>query len=36
MDVSMPEIHKALLGEQSAQETLDAMAKGLAEFECVR
>ncbi|MEA3335044.1 MAG: extracellular solute-binding protein [Chloroflexota bacterium] len=36
MDVLMLEIHKALLGDQSAQEALDAMAEGLSEFECVR
>ena len=34
VDVSTSEIHKALTGEQSAQEALDAMAKELAEFEC--
>ena len=36
VDVSTAEIHKALTGGQSAQEALDAMATGLAEFECVR
>ncbi len=36
MDVGLAEIHKALLGEQNAQEALDAMAAGLSEFECVR
>jgi len=36
VDVATAEIHKALTGGQSAQEALDAMAKGLAEFECVR
>lgn len=36
VDVSTAEIHKALTGGQSAQEALDAMAKNLAEFECVR
>ncbi|HEY66297.1 MAG TPA: extracellular solute-binding protein [Caldilineae bacterium] len=35
VDVAIAEIHKALAGEQTAQEALDAMAKGLAEFECV-
>lgn len=36
VDVSTAEIHQALTGGQSAQEALDAMATGLAEFECVR
>ena len=35
MDVGLAEIHKALLGEQTAQEALDNMATGLAEYECV-
>jgi multiple sugar transport system substrate-binding protein len=35
VDVSTSEVHKALGGEQSPQEALDAMAKGLSEFECV-
>jgi multiple sugar transport system substrate-binding protein len=35
VDIGTAEVHKALAGEQSAQEALDAMAKGLAEFECV-
>ena len=34
VDISTAEVHKALAGEQSAQEALDAMAEGLAEFEC--
>jgi len=34
VDVSIAEIHKALAGEQSAQQALDNMAKGLANFEC--
>ena len=36
MDVGLSEIQKALIGDQSAQEALDAMAAGLSEFECVR
>jgi multiple sugar transport system substrate-binding protein len=36
VDVSTAEIHKALTGGQTAQEALDAMAAGLADFECVR
>ncbi len=36
VDKSTAEIHKALTGGQTAQEALDATARGLAEFECVR
>ena len=36
VDVAIAEVHKALTGGQTAQEALDAMAAGLAEFECVR
>ena len=36
VDISTAEVHKALTGEQTAQQALDAMAKGLAQFECVR
>jgi multiple sugar transport system substrate-binding protein len=36
VDIAIAELHKALTGGQSAQEALDATAKGLAEFECVR
>jgi len=35
VDIGQTEIHKALAGAQSAQEALDNMAVGLAEFECV-
>lgn len=36
VDIAAAEVHAALAGQQSAQEALDAMAKGLSEFECVR
>jgi multiple sugar transport system substrate-binding protein len=36
VDIASVEIQKALTGEQTAQEALDAMAAGLADFECVR
>jgi multiple sugar transport system substrate-binding protein len=36
VDIAAAELHKALTGGQGAQEALDAMAEGLAEFECVR
>ncbi len=36
VDVAIAEVHKALTGGQTAQQALDAMAAGLAEFECVR
>ncbi len=36
VDVTAAELQKALTGGQTAQEALDAMAAGLAEFECVR
>jgi len=35
VDIGQTEFHKALAGEQTAQEALDNMASGLAEFECV-
>ena len=35
VDIGTAEVHKALAGEQTAQEALDNMALGLAEFECV-
>ena len=35
VDIGQTEVHKALAGAQSAQEALDNMATGLAEFECV-
>ncbi|WP_054521262.1 extracellular solute-binding protein [Thermanaerothrix daxensis] len=34
VDVTIAEVHKALAGEQTAQQALDNMAKGLAQFEC--
>jgi multiple sugar transport system substrate-binding protein len=36
VDIAAVEIQKALNGEQTAQEALDATAAGLADFECVR
>ncbi len=35
VDVATAEVHRALAGEQTAQQALDAIAAGLAEFECV-
>ena len=35
VDIGQTEVHKALAGKQSAQEALDNMATGLAEFECI-
>lgn len=35
VDISTAEVHKALAGEQSAQDALKAMADGLADFECM-
>lgn len=35
VDIGQTEFHKALAGVQTAQEALDNMASGLAEFECV-
>jgi multiple sugar transport system substrate-binding protein len=35
VDISTAEIHKALAGKQSAQNALDAIADGLADFECM-
>ena len=35
VDIATAEVHKALAGEQTAQEALDATAAGLQEFECV-
>ena len=35
VDVATSEVHKALAGEQSAQQALDEIAQGLEEFECV-
>jgi multiple sugar transport system substrate-binding protein len=34
VDIATAEVHKALAGEQTAQEALDATAAGLADFEC--
>ena len=34
VDISTAEVHKALAGEQTAQQALDNMAAGLAQFEC--
>jgi multiple sugar transport system substrate-binding protein len=34
VDISTAEVHKALAGEQTAQEALDNMASGLSQFEC--
>ncbi len=34
VDVATAEVHRALAGEQTAQQALDAIAAGLAEFEC--
>ena len=34
VDISTSEVHKALAGEQTAQQALDAMATGLSQFEC--
>ncbi len=35
VDIGQAEIHKALAGEQTAQQALDNMAAGLSEFKCV-
>jgi multiple sugar transport system substrate-binding protein len=35
VDITNAEVHRALAGEQTAQQALDNMAQGLAEFECV-
>jgi multiple sugar transport system substrate-binding protein len=34
VDISTAEVHKALAGEQTAQQALDNMATGLSQFEC--
>lgn len=34
VDISTAEVHKALAGEQTAQQALDNTAKGLSQFEC--
>jgi multiple sugar transport system substrate-binding protein len=34
VDISTAEVHKALAGEQTAQQALDNMASGLSQFEC--
>jgi multiple sugar transport system substrate-binding protein len=34
VDISTSEVHKALAGEQTAQQALDNMASGLSQFEC--
>jgi multiple sugar transport system substrate-binding protein len=35
VDIGQTELHKALAGGQTAQQALENMAAGLAEFECV-
>ncbi|HWQ04063.1 MAG TPA: extracellular solute-binding protein [Longilinea sp.] len=35
VDISTAELHKALSGQQTAQEALDAMAKQLSAYNCV-